>query len=112
MTDLELVNKFCEECRDFINPLLLRDIESRGLYNIINYLPKDINEAKIVAYARMAGKGMVFGNDEIDKVSGEIQMLNKLVLNFKEMNQADVHQTIPVMEEMLERAKYIRDYFK
>jgi hypothetical protein len=112
MTDLELVNKYCEECLDYVSPLLFRDIERRGLGPIINYLPNNVEEAKSVAYARMQKAGKAWGDPEIDKIAGEIQMINAKLKELNAASTTDVHKTIPILQEMLVRSQLIRDYFK
>ena len=47
MNNFELLDKWCETCLDYINPLLWKEIQSRGLVNIVNYLPSNIEEAKV-----------------------------------------------------------------
>lgn len=41
MTDLELLQKWCETCLDFIHPAIWREIQNRNLTNIVNHLPKE-----------------------------------------------------------------------
>lgn len=75
MTDLELIDLYCEKCRDFINPKLYRDIVDRGLYNIVNHLPKDIKEAKAVARGRLYETGKYSGIQDIEEIGGLIMRL-------------------------------------
>ena len=53
MNNFELLDKWCETCLDYINPLLWKEIQSRGLVNIVNYLPSNIEEAKVEVGRRM-----------------------------------------------------------
>ncbi len=53
MNNCELLDKWCETCLDHINPLLWREIRARGLVNIVNYLPSNIQEAKVEVGLRM-----------------------------------------------------------
>jgi hypothetical protein len=112
MTDLELMDKFIEECRDFISPLLLRDIEARGLYNYINFLPSNINEAKSVLRARLAKAGKFYNDEEIDQVAGEIKRLEFLRIKLVGTNIADAHKTQPILKEMQEINTFLLDYYK
>ena len=53
LTDFEVVELYLEKCRQFINPKIFAEINVRGLYHIINKLPKDKDEAHMVAVYRM-----------------------------------------------------------
>lgn len=112
MTDLELVDKFCEECMQFINPAIFRQIQDRGLYDIINYLPKTTAEAKAVARARMAKQGKYFGDPEIDAIAGTIQRIEFLRKELNKISITDVHEILPILEEMITLSVYVKDYFK
>lgn len=112
MTDLELIDKYIEQSRNFVPPLLFRDVERRGLGHIINYLPKDIKEAKAIARGRMAQLGQYFGDEEIDKIAGEINRLKFLRKQLEGKNLADADKVIPILEEMQAISLYIRDYYK
>lgn len=112
MTDLELVDKYCEECRDFINPRLFKEIGNRGLYGIINMLPKDIREAKAVARARLATTNKFFNEPEIDAIAGHIKTLERLKNKFISINITDTNLLIPVLKDMLSEATFVNDYFK
>jgi hypothetical protein len=112
MTDLELVYKWCEECINFPNPLLLRDIEARGLYNIINYLPDDVEEAKAVAYARMLKAGKAFGDDEIDYIADRITTLEGMRVKLNETPITDSHKIAKYLDFMVVLNNEIKDYFK
>lgn len=112
MTDLELVDKYCEECRRFVDPFLLREVQSRGLYDIINRLPGDINEAKAVARARLAESGKCFGDPEIDQIANTIQRLEFLRKDLSKMNMTNPTEVIPVLDEMKELSLFVKNYFK
>ena len=112
MNDLELLDKYCETCLDFINPLLLRDVESRGLVWVINYLPSNVSEAKAVVRARLAKVGKAFGDPEIDQIANEIKRLEALRDKLNNMNMADAHKIIPVLEEMQQTSEFVLSYFK
>lgn len=112
MTDLEFIDLYIEKSRDFIPPQLFREIQDRGLYNIINYLPYSVDEAKSIARARMAKMQRFFGEPEIDKISGEVIRFEFLLKRLNQTNPADAHDIIPILEEMLNLSKYIKDYFK
>lgn len=111
-TDLQLVDRYIDTCLDFINPQTLRAIQSRGLYNIINYLPMDKKEAKAIARSRLAQMGKFFGDDEIDAIAGKIQRLESLKKALGQMNMADAHKVLPLITEMKALSKEVLDYYK
>lgn len=112
LNDIELVDTFIEQCRDFISPLLLRDIESRGLYNIINRLPNNISEAKAVARARLAKAGYYIGDPEIEQIAAWVKRLEHLRYLLSNLNLADADKTFPVIEEMATITQNLKDYYK
>lgn len=113
MNDLELLDKYCETCLDFIQPFTLREIRDRGLLWVINVgLPNNVLEAKAVVRARLAKVGKSFGDPEIDYIANEIKRLEALRLKLTSMNMADAHKVIPVLEEMQQTSKFVLSYFK
>lgn len=112
MTDLEFVDHWIENCLVHINPFLFSKLKQRRLYDIVNYLPKNANEAKAIARARMSKAGKYFGDDEIDKIAGEIAELEKCRTQLNNLNLTDAHLAIPILEKMKAHAIYVKDYFK
>lgn len=53
MNNLRLIYKFIDECSEFISPLLFRELNNKALGDTINKLPKDKDEAKIIARQRL-----------------------------------------------------------
>lgn len=111
-TDLQLVDLYIVECRRFVSPGLLRLVCNRGLYHVINFLPNNVDEAKGVARARLAKMGKFFGEPEIDAIAQEIQRVEFLRKQLNETPVTDVHKTLPILQEMIQRSQYIQDYFK
>lgn len=112
LNDLQAIDQYIEQCREFINPKLFRDINSRGLYKIINGLPYNVNEAKAVARARLGKVGKAFGDEEINQIANTVQRMEFLRDRLNEANITDAHTVIPLVEEMKTQAEYVRDYFK
>lgn len=112
MTDLELIDKYIEESRQFIPPALFREINYRGLYNIIKFLPTNIAEAKSIARARLGASGKYIGDSEIEQIAGEIDRLNFLRKELAAMNMADVDKILPVINEITKRSEFVRNYYK
>lgn len=112
MNDLELLDKFCETCLDYIDPFTFREIEKRGLTRFVNYLPNNTVEAKAILRARLSQVGKCFGDDEIDHISNEIKRLETLRSKLVNMNMADAHKVIPILKEMQETSEFVLSYFK
>ena len=111
MNDLQLLDRFCETCLDFIDPFLFREIEKRGLSRFVNYLPKNKSEAKAVVRGRLGNAGKCFGDEEIDQIANEIKRLEALREQLNKMNMADAHKVIPVLKEMQETSNFVLLYF-
>lgn len=112
MNDLELVDEYIEKCRRFVNPVLFREIQHRGLYDVINHLPDNVLEAKSVARGRLAKIGKSFGDNEIDQIANTIQRIETLRDTLKSMNMADADKVLPILSEMTSLSEYVRDYYK
>lgn len=112
MTDLELIDLWCEKCLRFISPQIFRQIKERGLYHIINYLPNTTLEAKAVARARLAKEKKYFGDVEIDTIANKIDRIEFLRKALNNLKGTDVHETLPILLEMTELSTYVKDYFK
>ena len=112
MTDLEFCDHYIERCRHFVNPVLLREASQRNLVKFLNYLPGDIDEAKAVLRARFAKAGKFFGDEEIDKISGEIDRIEQLRVELNSLNVADAHKVMPILTKMLAHTEFVKDYFK
>jgi hypothetical protein len=98
ITDLELCDKWCEECLDFISPQLLREIEFRGLYNIINFLPSNKDEAKVVVRLRLAEAGRYVENDKSVEI---LHMLKRYKKQLGALDMQNAHEVLPLLKKMI-----------
>lgn len=112
MTDLELLDEYCENCLSFIHPMLFRDVQARGLIHYVNYLPSNVDEAKAVVRARLAKDKKFYDNPEIDQVAGEIKRLEALKGKLNNTNIADAHKIAPILNEMQGITTFLLDYYK
>ena len=112
MTDLEFVDHYIDKCRQFVNPLLLGEASRRGVVRFLNYLPRDVNEARSVARARMAKEGKYFGEEEIDKIAGEIDRLRQLRDELNKIDLSEAHEVLPILEKMQAHSLFVKNYFK
>lgn len=112
MTDLELIHEYIDKCRDFITPQLYREMNSRNLLWVVNYLPKDKKEARAIAYSRLAKKGKTFGDEEIDNIASLVSRLEDLRDSMSVMSMTECNTVIPLLDEMQELSIKLKDYFK
>jgi hypothetical protein len=112
LNDLQAIDQYIENCRDFINPKMFRDINKRGLYKIIHQLPYDRNEAKAVARARLAKIGKAFGDEEIDQIANTVQRMEFLRDELNKTPMTDTDKILPLVTELITQAEYVRDFFK
>lgn len=112
LNDLEVIDDYIKNCRDFINPKLFREINKRGLYKIVNQLPYNHDEAKAVARARLAKIGKAFGDEEIDQIANTVQRMEFLRDELNKIPMTDTDKILPLVTELITQAEYVRDYFK
>jgi len=110
-TDLQLIDLWCEKCMASINPAIFAEIRKRGLYNIINFLPNNTKEAKSVARARLVKAGKLHGDEEIDAIAQEVYRLEALKKQLMNLSVTDVHNTLPILEELIKRSTYVLNYY-
>lgn len=60
----------------------------------------------------MSEASKIFGDDEIDKIAGEIDQLTRLRNDLNKLNLADSHEVIPLLDKMKAHSQYVKDYFK
>ena len=103
-TDLEIIDLFCEECIDFIDPAIFREIRKRGLYSIINKLHSDnVAERKALARAKLKVTGVYVGDPEIEQIASIVESIKSL--------QQQVYQTSPTEAiELLQLSQTLQDH--
>jgi hypothetical protein len=111
MTDLELLDKICENLH-FIHPLLYNDACRRGIAYLLEFLPYDKNEAKAIVRARLAAAGKYVEDEEIQQVQQCVNRMNFLQKQLSGANMADVHKTLPILEELSELSTRLKNYYK
>lgn len=105
MTDLELVDCYIETCMHFIDPRTLGKIQSRGLYNIVNFLGgASKEESKAIARARLAQTGRYIGNPDIELMSGLVDRIRGLQKEMSGIKPADADKIKAKAEQILRAA--------
>ena len=111
ITDLELLDKYCEECLAFIDPFLFREVERRGLYSYINRLPAGVANAKATIRARLSQSGRYVGDPEMEQLAGWVSRLEFLRQSLLSLNMADSFVVAPVLIEMTELTHRLTHYY-
>lgn len=112
MTDLELLDYYIVRCQRFVNPRVFGEVNRRGLIRYVNYLPTNIDEAKAVLRSRLSQNEKYWGNDEIDKIAGEIDSLKRFKSDLDKVKITEVDELIPILEKMITKANYVKNYLK
>jgi hypothetical protein len=112
MTDLELLDRYCDKCLNFIDPFVFNDIRSRGLTWCILSLPTDKNQAKAVVRGRLSKVGRYAGDPEIEQIADWVARLEKLRADLLRLNMADSHQVALVLAEMVILTSRLADYYR
>ncbi|NDE91601.1 MAG: hypothetical protein EB059_10815 [Alphaproteobacteria bacterium] len=113
MTNLDLLDKYCDTCLDFIHPSIFREIEGRGLTTLINRLNTlDPKEAKAIIRARLASKGQYVGDPEIERIASIVDWLQILRYRLNQLNMASAHDVKKIAAEMLEHSQLLLDFYK
>jgi hypothetical protein len=107
-TDLEILDKYIEQSRGFVPPLLFNDVRSRGLVWAINYLPGNVEEAKMVMRTRLAERGLYTGDERADRIRGILGLLGRYRKELDSMNLGETHKTIPLLEKMKELSEMLK----
>lgn len=111
MTDLEFVDHWIEYCSDFINPLLFRLLQERGLYSIVNRLSGTKEERKATARARMAKIGRYVGDPEIEEIAGHIDQIKRLQASITQCEPTEVGELIVLLDKIRVHTEFVRNYF-
>ena len=113
MTDLEVVNLYVDKCMDFIDPRIFQEIRNRGLYDIINFLPKvSKEEAYAVAYTRMIKAGKAFNDSRLDVINGLLKKIEIAKNKLQTIETSELQTIIEISYEMQYDANIIINYFK
>lgn len=86
MTDIELLHQWCKCCLEFPNPLLFRDIQSRGLANLVNNLPTNPTKALSIINEYFETKikiGKIIEQQNAQKIEANNELRNKQCENAK-----------------------------
>lgn len=100
ITDWELVKLHIEKCREFVNPKLFREINSRGLYNIINFLPNDYDLRETVAYSRMVKAGKLPMDHSVAEEVSRLNRIDSLKEKMFKTKSTEKSELIEIIKEL------------
>lgn len=113
MTDLQLLDKYCDTCLDFIHPTIYREIERRGLVSSINRIGTLVPaEAKAIIRARLSKNGRYTGDPEIEQIASVIDRLEALRSQLVSINITSAFEIKAIADEMAEHSQFLIDYYK
>lgn len=112
MTDLEFINYYIDQDNGFVNRLRLSELSRRGLVHIIDYLTGTKEERKAVAYARLAKAGKVFGDDDMDYISGKVKLMEDLRRGLSQIEITNAVEVEKLLDYMSKVNTEIKNYFK
>lgn len=112
MTDLEFLNHWIDTQLQFINPRMLGELERRGLYHYVNLLGgKTKDECRAIMYSRLAKAGKIFGDPEIDHISGLITHTERLQKELVDLKVTEVEARLTILENLVIATREIKEYF-
>ena len=109
LTDLELLVNLVEA--PFIDPVLFKEAQKRGIVHFSNNLPSG-KEGKAILYARLARAKKVVGDPEIDQIMGKIEHLQRLQKKLVRLKVEEADVIVEHSLAMAEVAQEVLDYFK
>ncbi len=112
MTDIEFVDYWIDNSV-FINPILLRELCSRDLYDITNLLQgKNKAERRSEARARLAAAGRYIGDPEIEKFAGVVDRIKFLQKRIEDTNPTDFMSLEQYCNDLKGNVDWLKNYFK
>ena len=101
LSDLQIVD-LAVESHPVILPPLFEEIQSRGLYKIVNGLEGTLDERKAIAHSRMVQAG--YKCAELKKASARIHNIKMLQQEIARLDAADLNQIKQMAEWLLSTA--------
>ena len=112
MSDLELLDHYCETCSVFIDPRIFRHVAARGLVWAVNDLGRDSRENKALVRAKLASAGRYTGDPEIEQVASMIDRIQALQNRISKTKASDAREIRDLAEALQNVAQLLVDYYK
>jgi len=113
MTDLELLDKYCDTCAEFIQPLIFREVQSRGLLRIVDHLgTKDPKMMKSLVRGRLARMGRYIGDPEIEHIASIVDRLEYLRNQLNAISMTDAVKVNALADEMNQLSSNLLNWYK
>ena len=116
-TDLDLLDRYCETCLAHVDPFLINDIRRRGLYSCIQWLPRNVAQAKAMVLGKLAKTGRAtngryVGDPEIERIADLVARMESLRTQLVETNMAESHRVEPLLSEMTDLNQRLSTYYQ
>ena len=112
MSDLELLDHYCETCSVFTDPRIFRHVAARGLVWAVNDLGRDSRENKALVRAKLASAGRYTGDPEIEQVASMIDRIQALKNHISRTKASDAREIRDLAEALQNVAQQLVDYYK
>ena len=111
LSDLELIDHYIDHCSSFIDPVVFRELNRRGLVWAINHLSGTKSERRSMTRARLAKKGYYVGEEEIEDIASKIRRAEVLRDELTAMNMADAKPALEKVEQLKTFLESILTYY-
>ena len=120
MSDLELLDHYCETCSVFTDPRIFRHVAARGLVWAVNDLGRGSRENKALVRAKLlarptvggASAGRYTGDPEIEQVASMIDRIQALKNHISRTKASDAREIRDLAEALQNVAQQLVDYYK
>lgn len=112
LSDWALIQRYIEQCQDYIDPFLFNDLRGRGLVWAVDRLQGGTSERKAAAYGRLLLAGKVFGDEQIDGIAEHIERVKALQRELAQTGPTEALTLIKLSGELVFHAQAISDYFR
>jgi hypothetical protein len=89
LTDIQLLDRYCEGSLNFIDPRLFREIERRGLAKYIDGLSQNAQEAKSAFRVKLSQDGIYIGDKAIEQIASVKRRIEETK---SELASTDAHE--------------------
>jgi len=112
MSDLELLDLYCETCFPFIDPRVINPIQQRGLYSIISTLSGTLAERKAEVRAKLSQSGKYTGDPEIEQIASIVERIKRVQKQIAVADPAQANNIIMLCETLTNVAGRLQNFYE
>ncbi len=112
MTDVQLLDSYCESCLDFIDPRLFREVGRRRLTKYIDGLPQNAQEAKSVFRVKLSQDGIYIGGKAIERIASVRRRIEETKSELTSTEAHEFDKILKLTNRLCELVFELRDFFK